>query len=48
MKVGKLDPAKLEDLVLHRLPVLSDDIVCGPATGLDCAAIRFKDGLEVL
>ncbi|MDD2456939.1 MAG: AIR synthase family protein [Eubacteriales bacterium] len=48
MKVGKLDPANLEDLVLHRLPVLSDDIVCGPATGLDCAAIRFKDGLAVL
>ena len=48
MKVGKLDPANLEKLVLHRLPILSDDIVCGPATGLDCAAIRFKDGLAVL
>ena len=48
MKVGKLDPANLEKLVLHRLPVLSDDIVCGPATGLDCAAIRFKDGMAVL
>lgn len=48
MKIGKLDPANLEDLVLHRLPVLSEDIVCGPATGLDCAAIRFQDGLAVL
>ncbi len=48
MKVGKLDPVNLEKLVLHRLPILSDDIVCGPATGLDCAAIRFKDGLAVL
>lgn len=48
MKIGKLDPANLEKLVLQRLPVLSDDIVCGPSTGLDCAAIRFKDGLAVL
>ena len=48
MKIGKLDPVNLEDLVLHRLPVLSDDIVCGPATGLDCAAIRFKDGLAIM
>jgi len=48
VKIGKLDPANLEDLVLHRLPVLSEDIVCGPATGLDCAAIRFQDGLAVL
>ncbi|MDD2533653.1 MAG: AIR synthase family protein [Eubacteriales bacterium] len=48
MKVGKLDPVNLEKLVLHRLPILSDDIVCGPATGLDCAAIRFKDGLAIL
>ena len=48
MKIGKLDPANLENLVLQRLPILSEDIVCGPATGLDCAAIRFKDGLAVL
>jgi len=48
MKIGKLDPVNLEKLVLHRLPVLSDDIVCGPATGLDCAAIRFKDGLAIM
>jgi hydrogenase expression/formation protein HypE len=48
MKIGKLDPAVLEDLVLHRLPILSDDIVCGPATGLDCAAIRYNGGLAIL
>lgn len=48
MKIGKLNPEDLENMVLDRLPVLSDDIICGPATGLDCAAIRYQDGQVVL
>ncbi len=48
MKIGKLTPQDLENIVLDRLPILSADITCGPATGLDCAAIRFQDGQVIL
>lgn len=41
MKEGKLDNEVLENSVLSKLKIRSDEILLGPGVGEDCAAIRF-------
>ncbi len=44
MKIGKLDNAQLEEIVLKRLPALGSDIQSGPAVGIDCSVIETGYG----
>jgi hydrogenase expression/formation protein HypE len=48
MKIGKLSHEDLQRLVFDRLPAVTGNVASGPATGLDCAAIRFGDGQVIL
>lgn len=42
--VGKLPPARLQNLLKGRLGRYSEDLVVGPGAGLDCAVLRVAPG----
>lgn len=48
MKTGKLNNDDLKRIVLERLPVCSTEVSKGPATGLDCAILKSREGLMVI
>lgn len=47
MRIGKLDNAALDRLILSKFESKREEVICSPQIGADCAAVNFGDKIAV-
>lgn len=48
MRIGKLTNEQLDRLILNKLKHTRSEVICAPSIGVDCTAVKLKNGIAVL